>query len=255
MQRSIICVFLFLFAVSSSLLAVDDEAVTAKLNAAKMTYETELKKFDKSVKDYFEGIENQARKEGSKKALDAVKLDRDNYIATGDLPKKIPLSYATRQITMRKTLAEAYKTAVRDYTKNGSDELAAKAEKEMQSFLAPKGKAEDEPGRIAPGEYVQIDDKEQPMNDFTMTVTRVTPNILELRGNNGWVSYVSYAPETKNYNGFWEWQSFKGERSPGGKFADLYLIQFYHNVDKKFFVIYANSKKGNSFQYAYRPKP
>ncbi|MGL6074751.1 MAG: hypothetical protein ACRC8S_11370 [Fimbriiglobus sp.] len=255
MPRSIICASLFLVVLSTSLLARDEEAVTNKLNAAKMAYETELKKFDKSVKDYFDGLENQARKDGNKKALDAVKIDRDIFITSADLPKKIPLSYTTRQITMRRTMAEAYKNAVRDYTKNGSDELATKTEKEMQSFLTPKGKGDDEPGRISPGEYVQLDDKDQPMNDFTMTVTRVTPNILELRGNNGWVGYASFNADHKGYYGFWEWQSYKGERSPGGKFAELYSTHFYHSPEKKVIVLNGNSVKSNSFRFHYRPKP
>jgi hypothetical protein len=242
--------------IMSTLIARDDDAIATKLTAAKNAYDSELKKFDKSVRDYFDMLESTARRDGNKKSLDQVKSEREVYVASGELPKKIPLSYATRQITMRKSMTEAFKAAVRDYTKNGRDDLASKAEKEMQNFLAPKGKGDsDEPGRIPPGEYVQLDDKNNPRVDLTMTVTRVSPHILEARGNEGWVMYAVYSPEQKLYSGVWEWQSLKSDKIPATKAGIPYNVTFYHNPDLKLYVINGGSRKGDTFQFTFRPKP
>jgi hypothetical protein len=80
-------------------------------------------------------------------------------------------------------------------------------------------------GRISPGEYVEVDEKGVPNPALAVQVREMTPNILEVRGANGWLTYVSYDEAQKEYRGFFEWQQFGPYRSPGGKWADLYQVR------------------------------
>ena len=86
----------------------------------------------------------------------------------------------------------------------------------------PKPAAGD--GRVAAGEYVEIDADGQPNRAFLLAVHEVTPNIIHLRGKNGWVAFASFDAAKKEYRGFFEWPDGPGGR-PGGKWADLYQIR------------------------------
>ncbi len=96
------------------------------------------------------------------------------------------------------------------------------------AFGGDKEKADPAPagtGRVNPGLYVQVDEQGVPNPPFVFRVQEVTPNIVEVRGINGWVCYASYEEAQKEYRGFFEWQQFAGYRSPGGKWADLYQVR------------------------------
>ena len=85
--------------------------------------------------------------------------------------------------------------------------------------------AKEESGRVASGEYVEVSEKGVPDPNLRLGVREVTPNILEVRGINGWAAFASYDEARKEYRGFFEWQRFGPHRSPGGKWADLYEIR------------------------------
>jgi hypothetical protein len=80
-------------------------------------------------------------------------------------------------------------------------------------------------GRVTTGDYVEVDDKDVANPLLGVRVQEVSPNIIELRGANGWVTYASYDEAQKEYRGFFEWQQFGPHRSPGGKWADLYHVR------------------------------
>ena len=80
-------------------------------------------------------------------------------------------------------------------------------------------------GRAAPGEYVEIDAEGRPNRDFLLLVHEVSPNIVHLRGRNGWVAFASYDADKKEYRGFFEWPDIPGRGRPGGKWAGLYQIR------------------------------
>jgi hypothetical protein len=77
---------------------------------------------------------------------------------------------------------------------------------------------------VAAGEYVEIDPEGRANWDFTLLADEVTPNILCLRGRNGWVAFASFDAAKKEYRGFFEFQRIGG-RGPGGKWADLYHVR------------------------------
>jgi len=80
-------------------------------------------------------------------------------------------------------------------------------------------------GRVPPGEYVEIDPEGRPNRDFLLLVQEVSPNIVHLRGKNGWVAFASYDAAKKEYRGFFEWPEIPGLGRPGGKWGDLYQIR------------------------------
>ena len=82
-------------------------------------------------------------------------------------------------------------------------------------------------GRAAAGEYVETDAEGRPNRDFLILVQPVTPNIVHLRGKNGWVAFASFDAEKKEYRGFFEWPDLPGVGRPAGKWADLYQIRVF----------------------------
>ena len=80
-------------------------------------------------------------------------------------------------------------------------------------------------GRLSPGDYVELDEAGTPNPRLGLRVAEVTPNIVEVRGANGWVAFASYDEATKEYRGCFEWQTFGPRRSPAGKWADLFQVR------------------------------
>ncbi len=80
-------------------------------------------------------------------------------------------------------------------------------------------------GRVPPGEYVEIDSEGRANRDFLLAVQQVSPNIVHLRGRNGWVAFASFDADKKEYRGFFEWPDIPGVGRPTGKWADLYQIR------------------------------
>jgi hypothetical protein len=79
--------------------------------------------------------------------------------------------------------------------------------------------------RVPAGEYVEIDPEGRANRDFLLVVREVTPNIVHLRGRNGWVAFASFDAGKKEYRGFFEWPDLPGVGRPAGKWADLYQIR------------------------------
>jgi len=80
-------------------------------------------------------------------------------------------------------------------------------------------------GRVPAREYVEIDAEGRANRDFLLVVQQVTPNMVHLRGKNGWVAFASFDAAKKEYRGFFEWQDIPGVGRPAGKWADLYQIR------------------------------
>src|SRR5580698_4985706 len=80
-------------------------------------------------------------------------------------------------------------------------------------------------GRVSPGSYKELNEKGE-INPLSMVeIQEVTPNIVVVRGVNGWVAFAAYDETHKEYRGSFEWRQFGANRSPGGKWADLYQIR------------------------------
>ena len=107
-------------------------------------------------------------------------------------------------------------------------------------------------GRVNPGEYVEVDEKDVSNPALVVRVQEMTPNILEVRGANGWVTYASYDEGRKEYCGFFEWQQFGPYRSPGGKWADLYQVRLVARPGGQLHM--TGKSKANDFVIRAKPK-
>jgi uncharacterized protein (TIGR03067 family) len=80
-------------------------------------------------------------------------------------------------------------------------------------------------GRVSPGVYKELNEKGELNPPSMVEIQEVTPNIVVVRGVNGWVAFAAYDEARKEYRGSFEWRQFGAARSPGGKWADLYQIR------------------------------
>ena len=108
--------------------------VKEKLFQAKKAYDAEAQKFRQAVAELLDQREEAARKAGNKKALDAVKAERDRFDKTGEPPATVPLVIRQQITTARGKLDKSYSTAVKDYVRLKEDSAADAVEKERQEF-------------------------------------------------------------------------------------------------------------------------
>lgn len=120
--------------VACSARAADVNDIKEKLFQAKKQYDEETRKFRTAVSDALDKREAAARKSGDKKALDAVKGDRDRYDKTGELPPDAPKAALAQVTAARGKLDKVYADAVRDLVKLKEDDAATAVEKEGQKF-------------------------------------------------------------------------------------------------------------------------
>lgn len=247
-----------------------EDQIGPKLDKAKAQHAVDVQKYRDSVEEYFHKKESVARAEGNKKLVDQIKLDADAFAKTGLLPKTAPALLGQKHAAVRKAMEDAHRAAIKQYTKAGMDTEATAVEKQLEAFMAAKpvapkpdlnkpepGKPEPKiataaTGRVKAGDFIQLEDNGKANPEFAMIAKAVTPNIVELRGTNGWVAYLGYDEETKEYTGTWEWQSFKGGRSPGGKWADCFRVRAI--VLEGGAVKLDGKSKENAFQLTYKPK-
>lgn len=93
------------------------------------------------------------------------------------------------------------------------------------AFGAEDPKAPTSNGRVAAGVYFEVDSEGKANPDFALVVQELSPNIIHLRGKNGWIAFASFDSEKKEYRGFFEWPEIPGAGRPNGKWADLYQIK------------------------------
>jgi hypothetical protein len=114
--------------------AEEKDPVKEKLFRAKLAYDTEMREYRKLASDWFEKREDGARKDGNKKLVDQIKVERKAFDEEGKLPKGVPASIQQKPATVRKSLEAAYAQAVKDYTIAKKDDQAAAVEKELDEF-------------------------------------------------------------------------------------------------------------------------
>jgi hypothetical protein len=131
----------------------DKDPVKEKLFAAKVAYDKEMAAFRKAVDDWFDRREEIARKDGNKKLVDQVKVERKAFDDAGELPRGAPVAMQQKHDRARKALEAAYAEAVKAYTRAKKDDLAAATDKELESF---RNSAKDSwVAKFLPGTYSQ----------------------------------------------------------------------------------------------------
>ena len=113
-----------------------DDLVKVKLDAAKATYEREMKKHRKEIDEWLEKQEEAARKEGKKASVDEIKTERQDLEEFGYVPPAAPKHLKDKFLGTYHAMDSAYKTAIKRYLDAKSDQLADEATKSHTEFRA-----------------------------------------------------------------------------------------------------------------------
>jgi len=62
---------------------------------------------------------------------------------------------------------------------------------------------------VPPGQWLQTSSNTGECSTCEVKITRVTPDIVQLTSNNGWVGYAHYSPKEDKYRGAVQWTSGK----------------------------------------------
>ena len=81
---------------------LDRREADARKEAMNPVYTADLEKYRKAVADYLDKREDMARQQGDKKTVDQVKADRKAFEEKGDLPFSAPLAVKQLQVVARK---------------------------------------------------------------------------------------------------------------------------------------------------------
>ncbi len=68
---------------------------------------------------------------------------------------------------------------------------------------------------VEPGDWFQTSSTAGDSSGIVMSVIQVTPHIIQLDSNNGWVGYAWYSDAEDEYSGFFELLKDTGERKDG----------------------------------------
>jgi hypothetical protein len=115
--------------------AEDKDPIKDKLLTAKTAYDTEMKQFRQQATDWFDKREASARKDGNKKLLDQIKVERKAFEDDSELPKLAPAALRQKPTFARKAMEAAYVEAVKAYTRAKKDDEAASVEEAFKTFL------------------------------------------------------------------------------------------------------------------------
>ena len=118
----------------SGIVRADEDVIQAKLESAIAKYDTAMEKSSKEVHAFFDDREKEAIRDGEKKRVDQITEDRRLFDTERKIPRDFPRTPLTKRSTATKNLEEAYKVAIRDYTKANNLAKASDKEIELQRF-------------------------------------------------------------------------------------------------------------------------
>ena len=62
---------------------------------------------------------------------------------------------------------------------------------------------------VPPGQWLQTSSTTGDCSTCEVKITKITPDILQLTSNNGWIGYAFYSPKEDKYRGAIQWTSGK----------------------------------------------
>jgi hypothetical protein len=112
--------------------SAQDDAVGAKVEAAKGQYEKAVEKARNGLSAEIKRKADVAQKAGDLATMEKVLAEAKAFEDTGELPKSVSTkTYESQLRTARARLEEAYAAAVRQYTKDGKIALAKAVQQEL----------------------------------------------------------------------------------------------------------------------------
>jgi hypothetical protein len=116
-------------------LQADESSPKLRLNNARAAFEAEVERLNQGMISLLEKREELARKDGNKKLSEELKLEKELFANTGELPKTVPTSnYIKGLKSNRMKMIAEYDIAVKELTKKGFDKEARTVEGEKEMF-------------------------------------------------------------------------------------------------------------------------
>ena len=102
---------------------------------------------------------------------------------------------------------------------------------------------------IDPGDWFQTSSTAGDSSDIVMSIIQVTPHIIQLDSNNGWVGYAWYSEIEDEYTGFFELIKDTGDRKEGwtNKIFKIRLVK-----DKKTVTLEGKNEMDEYFTATFR---
>lgn len=138
---------------ASSAGAAEEDGVKKTLDAAKAKYKAELEKFKKDVGEWFDSVEELARKDGKKSLVDQIKEERSTFSDFGDLPSDAPARLKKKRTDARAAMEGDYRAAIKGYLKEKKDAEAAAVDKELVAFGEERAGVEAVAQKTLPGTW------------------------------------------------------------------------------------------------------
>lgn len=180
------------------------DSIRKDLTAARKAYEEAVEKLRKRLLDALSAREKAARDKGDKKAVDAIKADREKLKTKGEPPwSMLPAAARTELRKARGQLESAYQRAIREYTKVSKDAEATEAEKALDEFrrtasigspFAPRRPA---PGLVKEGAIYE--------GSFRSGKQLKSGGIGKSRALNDTFTLVFKSIDGENFVGEWAW--------------------------------------------------
>ncbi|MBN2656997.1 MAG: hypothetical protein JXR86_08045 [Spirochaetales bacterium] len=102
---------------------------------------------------------------------------------------------------------------------------------------------------IEPGDWFQTSSTAGDVPDVVMSIVDVTPHIIQLDSNNGWVGFAYYDEMEDEYSGFFELLNDKGGRK-GGWTNQVFRIRLV--LDHKTLVLEGKNPSDERFTATFR---
>jgi hypothetical protein len=116
------------------LLALGDDSIADKLNAAKAAHKAELEELKDQTLKWFARQETALKRGGDKKSVKELELLRSFFEKEGDPPNGLPSSVAKKYAAAATTMEKAYQVAHREYRQAKDLPKAAEVDKEWLRF-------------------------------------------------------------------------------------------------------------------------
>jgi hypothetical protein len=119
----------------------DPDPIRDRLERARAAYRDEVGKARRAALAYLDRLEAQARRAGSKEAIDRLAVERELTEGAVRFPDALPAADRRRLDAARLATEAAYAQSVKDYTRARQDVAATRAEAELEVFRvsAPHG--------------------------------------------------------------------------------------------------------------------
>lgn len=105
--------------------------------------------------------------------------------------------------------------------------------------------------KIEPGDWFQTSSSAGDAPDIVMSIIQVTPHIIQLDSNNGWVGYAWYNEDEDEYSGFFELLKDTGMRKEGWT-NKVFRIMMVH--DRKTIILDGVNGDDEHFSATFRMK-